>query len=218
MKKFILLSLICFISSIAFAAPTKMTVIEKTQSSAIVKQFQDTIITTVEPNDPNPFNEFKGWYKEAKNRNLFLRNYAVLSTVNNNLQPEMRTLKILKVTPKGFIFGTQITSAKVVSFTQHPLVGLLYLWPTKNDVKEISIHGVIAPITAKKDIDLLIKLQDKTYKEKYTFFYFIPKSYRFSEFKLEKGIQTTVYRNYVGTQNHWKMFIQRPYVGPNTLK
>jgi pyridoxamine 5'-phosphate oxidase len=93
--------------------------------------------------------QFKTWFDEAESSGMITEvDAAVLSTVDKDLVPHSRYMKILDFNKNGLIFVTSLSSKKVEQFTQNPNVTLLYTWSELN--RQVIINGTVKKMNDKK--------------------------------------------------------------------
>ncbi|MBO6102700.1 MAG: pyridoxamine 5'-phosphate oxidase [Opitutales bacterium] len=76
----------------------------------------------------NPFAQFKKWFDEALSCKLEEPNAMDLATVNENGEPNIRTVLLKSWDEKGFVFFTNYTSAKANDISKNPNAALHFLW------------------------------------------------------------------------------------------
>lgn len=97
----------------------------------------------------NAMKQFKTWFNEAEISGMITEvDAAVLTTVDKELVPHSRCMKILDFNKKGFIFITSLSSQKVEHFTQNSNVSLLFPWTDVN--RQVSINGTIKKMNDEK--------------------------------------------------------------------
>lgn len=76
----------------------------------------------------HPIQQFTKWFQEALNAAIKEPNAMLLGTINNNLQPSIRTVLLKGFNEDGFIFYTNYTSQKGQDIAANPQVALTFLW------------------------------------------------------------------------------------------
>ena len=101
----------------------------------------------------NPMKQFKIWFDEVECSGVITEvNVAVLTTVDKDLMPHSRCMKILDFNKKGFIIYTHLYSDKVKQFTQNPNVSLLFPWVDIN--RKVIINGTVKKIMNDKKSEM----------------------------------------------------------------
>lgn len=97
----------------------------------------------------NAMKQFKIWFDEAESSGMIAEvDAAVLTTVDKELVPHSRCMKILDFNKKGFIFITSLSSQKVEHFTQNSNVTLLFPWTDIN--RQVIINGTVKKMNDEK--------------------------------------------------------------------
>lgn len=97
----------------------------------------------------NAMKQFKKWFEEAKRSGVISEvDAAILTTVDKDLVPHARYMKIIDFTKKGFIIFTSLYSDKVEHFTQNPNVSLVLPWVDSN--RQIIINGTVKKMNDEK--------------------------------------------------------------------
>jgi len=78
--------------------------------------------------DPSPFLQFKIWFDEALNSDIYDPNAMVVSTVNSDGIPSSRTVLIKAYDEKGFVFFTNYKSKKALELENNPNAVILFPW------------------------------------------------------------------------------------------
>lgn len=92
--------------------------------------------------DSSPFNQFKFWFDEAIQSELFPDpNAMVLSTVNNAGFPSSRIVLLKDFNNESFTFFTNYNSRKSNNIAENPKASLLFFWDKME--RQIRIEGTI---------------------------------------------------------------------------
>jgi len=75
---------------------------------------------------------------------------GVLATVDENGLPSSRTVAIREINEHGFLFFTQLGSAKVTNFLVNPYVSFTFMLPTTQ--RQISVFGRVSPLSESDNI------------------------------------------------------------------
>jgi len=93
--------------------------------------------------DPRPEKQFDKWFKEALHSECDEPNALVLSTVFQG-QPRGRVVLLKGVSPEGFLFYTNYSSAKGIEIQSNDKAAATFLWlPLQRQVR---IEGVIKKV------------------------------------------------------------------------
>lgn len=97
--------------------------------------------------DPNPFNQFGKWLKEAENESIKDYNAFNLATVGKDGTPNSRILLLRKYDAGGFVFFTNYTSSKGEQLSKNDKVCMNFYW--NNLERQVRILGVAKRISEK---------------------------------------------------------------------
>ncbi len=94
----------------------------------------------------DPFYLFAAWYADAEANEINDPNAMALATVDNFGLPNLRTMLLKDVDPKGsahrgFVFYTNLESAKALELKTTPRAALLFHW--KSLRRQVRIRGTI---------------------------------------------------------------------------
>ena len=78
--------------------------------------------------DPNPIQQFQGWYELAIGADLPEPNALSLCTVDAQGQPSVRTVLLKLYDARGFVFFTNYESRKSREIEGNPRVAMLFPW------------------------------------------------------------------------------------------
>ncbi|MCB9034837.1 MAG: pyridoxamine 5'-phosphate oxidase [Chitinophagales bacterium] len=93
----------------------------------------------------SPFEQFATWLNNAIKANVIEPNAMSLATVDENLQPKVRTVLLKEFTIEGFVFYTNYESDKAKEMTFSNKVSLLFWWI--NTQQQIRIEGTVKKIS-----------------------------------------------------------------------
>jgi len=98
-----------------------------------------------------PFLLFEGWFGEAHGSEPNDPNAMALATVDASGMPNVRMVLLKGLDPhgepnRGFVFYTNLGSAKGCELARHPKAALLFHW--KSLRRQVRIRGPVAPVTA----------------------------------------------------------------------
>ena len=76
----------------------------------------------------NPFTQFDLWFTQAREGGVVDPNAMSLATVDEQARPAIRTVLLKFWSEQGFVFYTNLGSAKARHIENNPEVALLFLW------------------------------------------------------------------------------------------
>lgn len=95
----------------------------------------------------NPVQQFKKWFEEALNSDLYEPTAMFLSTSNLQGQPSGRVVLLKELLNEGFVFFTNYSSRKGKDIAENPFVALTFFWPELE--RQIRIEGKIEKVDEK---------------------------------------------------------------------
>ena len=99
----------------------------------------------------NPFELFKEWFDEAKKTELNDPNAVALATSDKRGFNSIRMVLLKEFNDKGFVFYTNLNSAKSLMIIENPKISMCFHW--KSLLRQIRIEGIaeqVADIEADK--------------------------------------------------------------------
>lgn len=93
---------------------------------------------------PDPLEQFKKWFEQARSAGLKEPNAMVLSTVDTDGQPFTRTVLLKDLDADGMVFYTNFESRKARQIGANPRVSCLFLWLELE--RQVSINGTATRI------------------------------------------------------------------------
>lgn len=96
--------------------------------------------------DEDPFALFSGWLKEAVAHEPNDGNAMALATVDEDGLPDVRMVLLKGVDAEGFVFFTNLESAKGRQLAAQPKAALLFHW--KSLRRQVRVRGAITPVSA----------------------------------------------------------------------
>jgi pyridoxamine 5'-phosphate oxidase len=93
----------------------------------------------------NPMDQFSIWFKEALESKIDEPNAMNLATVDDEMQPSIRTVLLKYVDSKGFVFYTNYESRKAIEIEANPKVGAHFLWLPLE--RQICIRGTVERVS-----------------------------------------------------------------------
>lgn len=95
--------------------------------------------------DKNPIQQFREWFGEATAAGLTLPEAACLSTVSPEGLPEGRMILLKGADEGGFVFYTNLESAKARSLEAHPHAALTFYWEPFR--RQVRIQGKVTLVS-----------------------------------------------------------------------
>jgi len=92
----------------------------------------------------NPFELFKSWMVEAEKKEIKDPTSSSLATANKAGQPDVRMVLLKGLSPKGFVFYTNLNSSKSHDLKENPKAAMCYHWKSFN--RQIRILGNVTQI------------------------------------------------------------------------
>jgi pyridoxamine 5'-phosphate oxidase len=109
-------------------------------------------VTAAEPPallaEDDPFALFGEWFKEALEKEPNDANAMALSTVDAEGMPDVRMVLLKGFDADGFVFFTNLESAKGRQLAANPKAALLFHW--KSIRRQVRIRGPVEPVTAEE--------------------------------------------------------------------
>jgi len=99
---------------------------------------------------PDPIEQFRKWFEEARNAELLEPNAMVLATVDAAGQPFTRTVLLKDLDSKGLVFYTNFGSRKGQQIAGNPRVSLLFPWLHLE--RQVSINGEASRISTAESL------------------------------------------------------------------
>ena len=92
-----------------------------------------------------PFRLFTAWMEEARQSEPNDPNAMALATVDADGLPDVRMVLLKEATEAGFVFYTNVESAKGVELTQNPKAALVFHW--KSLRRQVRARGPVTRVT-----------------------------------------------------------------------
>lgn len=106
-------------------------------------------VTQAEPppllSEADPIALFGAWLKEAGEREPNDPNAMALATADADGFPDVRMVLLKDAGPEGFVFYTNLDSAKGRQLAANPKAALLFHWKTLR--RQIRVRGAVSPVT-----------------------------------------------------------------------
>jgi pyridoxamine 5'-phosphate oxidase len=93
----------------------------------------------------DPFELFAAWFDEAKAKEPNDPNGMALATVDEAGLPDLRMVLLKDAGPDGFVFYTNLDSAKGRQLAANPKAALLFHW--KSLRRQVRVRGAVEPVT-----------------------------------------------------------------------
>lgn len=95
---------------------------------------------------PDPLHQFSRWFEDAVERSgQNDPNAMCLSTLSPEGIPEGRIVLLKGVDPRGFVFYTNLESAKGRALAAHPAAALTFHWDRL--ARQVRVQGAVEPVT-----------------------------------------------------------------------
>jgi pyridoxamine 5'-phosphate oxidase len=92
----------------------------------------------------DPIALFLAWFEEASKREPADPNAMTLATVGDDGMPDARTVLLKGVDEAGFVFYTNLESAKGRQLQANPRAALLFHW--KSLQRQVRVRGTVSPV------------------------------------------------------------------------
>ena len=96
----------------------------------------------------DPFALFAGWLAEANAAEPNDGNAMALATVDETGLPDVRMVLLKEVDERGFVFYTNLESAKGRQLAVNPQAALLFHW--KSLRRQVRVRGAVTPVAAQE--------------------------------------------------------------------
>ena len=98
----------------------------------------------------DPIVQFEGWFREACNAGDIDPNAMGLATVDETNRPTMRTVLLKYFDERGFVFFTNLDSAKAAHIENNAEVALLFFWRELG--RQVKIQGAAAKVPTRETL------------------------------------------------------------------
>jgi len=98
--------------------------------------------------EDDPFAIFNEWLREALAKEPNDANAMALATVDASGLPDVRMVLLKDADARGFVFYSNVESAKGAELAANPKAGLLFHW--KSLRRQVRIRGAVTPVTAEE--------------------------------------------------------------------
>lgn len=114
---------------------------------------EDDYVRQVESAEPlpllaehDPLALFDAWLREAGAKEPNDPNAMALATVDDEGLPDVRMVLLKDADARGFVFYTNLESAKGRQLAAHPTAALLFHWKTLR--RQVRVRGPVTPVSA----------------------------------------------------------------------
>ena len=95
---------------------------------------------------PDPIHQFARWFNEAEaDPRIVFAEAVCLSTLGPDDTPEARMVLMKDFDDRGFVFYTNLESAKALSLAAHPRAGMTFYWQPL--ARQVRIRGPVEPVS-----------------------------------------------------------------------
>jgi pyridoxamine 5'-phosphate oxidase len=109
-------------------------------------------VTGAEPppllSETDPFALFGDWLREAVAKEPNDANAMALATADESGLPDVRMVLLKDADPRGFVFYSNVGSAKGRELAANPQAALLFHW--KSLRRQVRVRGQVTPVTAEE--------------------------------------------------------------------
>jgi pyridoxamine 5'-phosphate oxidase len=108
------------------------------------------VVPTPEPLDPStvdadPLVQFRAWYDEAQAVGVRQPDAMTLATVGTEGEPDARTVLLRGLDERGFVFYTNVESAKARQLVVHPRAAVVFHW--RELERQVRAGGVVSRVS-----------------------------------------------------------------------
>ena len=96
--------------------------------------------------ETEPFRLFAEWFEQARGTEPNDPNAMALATVDAEGLPNCRMVLLKDFDERGFVFYTNLDSAKGKELRATPLAAMVFHW--KSSQRQVRVRGTVAPVTA----------------------------------------------------------------------
>ena len=95
--------------------------------------------------NPNPFQQFSTWFKEALSSKLPEPNAMTVATSTSDGKPSARIVLLKNFDERGFVFYTNYLSRKSLELTNNPQTELVFWWAGLE--RQVRIYGRVKQVS-----------------------------------------------------------------------
>lgn len=103
----------------------------------------------------DPIEQFRVWFEQAQSADLPEPNAMSLATSGADGQPSVRTVLMKYFDDHGFVFFTNLESAKARQLTENPKAALLFYWQPLE--RQIIVRGDVETVSRSDSLAYFIK-------------------------------------------------------------
>jgi len=96
----------------------------------------------------DPFELFNIWIAEAEKKEINDPNALSLATTNSDNEPSVRMMLLKGLSPKGFVFYTNLNSPKSNDIKKNPKAAMCFHW--KSIQRQVRVLGIITQVEDKE--------------------------------------------------------------------
>ena len=93
----------------------------------------------------DPVAQFRHWFEQAMQSGMLEPNAMSIATTGQDLQPHVRTVLLKQYDQRGFVFFTNLESAKARQIAENPRAALLFPWISLE--RQVIITGAVEKIS-----------------------------------------------------------------------
>lgn len=114
---------------------------------------QDYRSASLSKNDveKNPILQFKKWFADAVNAQLYEPNVMTLATADSNGKPSARIVLLKGFDQDGFVFFTNYESKKGRELLENPNAALVFFWAELE--RQVRIDGIVSKVNEQVSAD-----------------------------------------------------------------
>src|SRR5262249_11502420 len=94
--------------------------------------------------DPDPIRQFERWFAAARDAGVRQPEAMTLATVTASGQPNARTVLLRGLDERGFVFYTNLESAKAADFASTPFAALVFHW--REVARQVRVTGPVSVV------------------------------------------------------------------------
>ncbi|WP_367388689.1 pyridoxamine 5'-phosphate oxidase [Lewinella sp. LCG006] len=98
----------------------------------------------LEETSPNPFEQFKHWFKAAQQSEVREPNAMTLATIAPNGRPKARIVLLKGVEEGGLVFYTNYDSQKGQDLSAHPYASVVFFWDAQQ--RQVRVEGKVEKV------------------------------------------------------------------------
>jgi pyridoxamine 5'-phosphate oxidase len=94
---------------------------------------------------PDPIEQFRAWFDEAREAGIYLPDAVVLATAGPDAVPNARVVVLRGLDARGFVLFTSYRSAKAADLESNPRAALVFHW---NDLeRQVRVRGPVVRLS-----------------------------------------------------------------------